>query len=92
MNYVKQSWRNLPVWARTTIGAAILTPIVWGSLVNVGNALVAKHELDKGYTPIQADEQIRTRFGQYYPRLWDEITYTVGTLGRQAVYNTFDQF
>ncbi|MFA4819547.1 MAG: hypothetical protein WC613_01155 [Candidatus Aenigmatarchaeota archaeon] len=86
MNYVKKTWSNLPLWSKVTLSATL----AWGLMVNGGNALVAKRELDKGYTPQEADEQIRSRFGQLYPRWYDQTTYATGTLGRKVVYAAFD--
>ena len=82
MNYVRQAWNNAPKW--TKVGLA--TGLAWGLLVNAGNVLVAKHEVDKGYKSVQSDENIRSRFGQIYPSWYDRATYTVGTPGRKIVY------
>ena len=86
MNYAKQAWNNLPHWAKVVSSSAL----TMGVLINVGNGLIAKHELNKGYTAPQAEENLKGRLGQYLPYGYDQLTFSVGTPTRKLVYRIFD--
>ena len=85
MNYVKKTLNDLPRWAKVAVVGAV-TGLALSVPVNVGNALKAQRELNKGYTPAQSDENMRHRFGQYLPAWYDKVHYTVGTPGREIIY------